>query len=43
MIDELLMVPIFLSCIVGLAAGIGLIYLALRPEKNERRNELHDK
>jgi hypothetical protein len=33
MIDELLIIPILLSCIVGLASGIFLIYLALRKEK----------
>jgi hypothetical protein len=35
MIDELLMIPIVLSCIAGLVAGIALIYLALKPEKKD--------
>jgi len=35
MIDDLMMIPIFLSAILGLGAGLVLIYLALRPDKKD--------
>jgi len=35
MIDELMIISIFLSAILGLGTGIVLIYLALRPEKKD--------